>query len=562
MRALVTALSALLAAASAQAQPIVVVRSESRIELRTVRHEDHVVVEGALRDDLGEPLAGRELVVRATPDGPEAPIRHAVTTREDGGFRVRLNLSTGGYRLSAGFSGDGVHERVEVERRLDLDRADVRLRVVVPDGGRLDLDQPEHRVEVFADSTEGPGGLVVHLLDEHDRRLASEVTDAAGRAAFTVQAATLGPPGAGRIKARSGADALRAEAQTEVPVVRFRATALTLRASRTEARPGDEVRFEGALRDSTGPIEGRAVGLFAGQEHLATVLTAADGSFAVGVPLRAQHAGSLEVVARYESDAPGRTGSTSEPVLLEVAAPRPMPWAWLLLPLAVCCVLLAWIARAGPRRPEKSVAPPEERPAGVRISKRRSLRADRADVTGRVLDHRDDEPVPAARVLLTAGGGRERRADAGEDGAFRLDGLEAGDWTLTVSADGYAEAQAQLSLPHRGEWSDMVVRLVSMRARALAPYRPVAEAILPSPRLWGVWTSREVLAQARGTGRGAPPLDDLTDRVEQACYGARPPTGEDVVAIEERAERALRGLREGEPETSADPLQEADSGPR
>lgn len=531
-------------AATASAQPSVRVRSETRIELRTLRRPGHVVVEGALRDDLGEPLVDRRIILRATPDDPTLPgSRHPLTTDAQGGFSARMDLETGGHRLSATFVGDDTHDRVEVERRLDLDRADVRLRVVVPDGGRLDLDRPSHVVEVVAESTEGGAGLGIDLVDELERPLARGRTDGAGRVRFEIPAGALGASGAGRIKARSRADALRAEAQTEVPVVRYRATELTLAASRDEARPGERVVFSGELRDSTGPLEGRAVGLFADGEHLTTVLTMRDGSFEAPVEPDARHAGRLEVVARYQSDAPGRASSESRVAVVEVAGARTTPWPWLLLPLIASGVLLLWIARRAPKRPEKQVETPEERPVGVATARRQSLRADRRDVSGQVVDHRDDRPASGARLTLRGPAGRRLEGAVDEAGRFLFADLEPGAWTLTVEAEGYVGTESRLSVPHRGEWSQVTVRLESMRSRALSPYRPVAAEVLPAPRLWGVWTTGDVLQEARRTGREPSALGDLTGRVERAYYGPEPPDEGEVAVIDARADETLRELR-------------------
>lgn len=536
---------AALVEAPVHAQPSVRVRSETRIELRTQRHEDHVVIEGALRDDLGEPLSDRPVVVRASPDDRAQPSTvRTLSTDDRGAFHLRLDLVRGGHLLRASFAGDEMHERVEVERRLDLDRADVRLRVGVPSAGHIDLDLPRHEIDVVADSDDGGGGLAIDLLDELDRLLASGRTDDRGRVSFDVSSSDLGPAGAGRIKARSRADVRRAEAQTEVPIVRFRSTEVTLEASRTSARPGEELRLSGSLRDSHGPIEGRAIGLFTRGEHLATVLTNREGAFVADIDIEATHEGTLEVTARYESDSPGRASSVSPEVSISVSRARPTPWPWLLVPLLICAGLLALIARRAPKRPEKSVEVPRERPIGIVAARRRTLRADRDEVSGMVLDHRDDEPVVGARVALIDPDGRiVREAVSDEHGAFSFRSVVAGTLTLSVRADAYAESRARVTVPHRGEWSEATVRLESLRSRALAPYRPVAAEILPSPRLWSIWTQREVLDEARSSGRATEELTELSDRVEEAYYGSTPPTDEIVRGIETRASETLDSLR-------------------
>ena len=537
----------------AAAQPTVTVRSTSRIELRTQRHDDHVVIEGALRDDLGAPLAESSVVFRAIPDDPQAaPVREALRTDEHGRFEAHLPLTTGGHLLRATFTGDSLHDHVEVERRLDLDRADVRLRVGVPASGHIDLDEESHEIVVVADSNEGGDGLGVSLLDELDRTLARGRTGEDGRVVLEISSAEIGPPGAGRIKARSLGDARRAEAQTEVPIVRFRSTSIELSASRDSARPGDDVRLSGTLSDSRGPIDGRAVGVFvratelegATEEHLATVLTDRRGTFVVDATLDASDQGVLEIVARYESDSPGRASSESAPVRIEVASAQPTPWPWLLLPLAISCAALLLIARRAPKRPEKSVALPTEKPIGVEAGRRKTLLADRDDVGGVVLDHRDDTPIAHARAVLSDGHGRVVRETVTDaEGAFGLERAGPGTYTLSLTAEGYARSTTRITVPHRGEWSAATVRLESLRSRALSPYRPVAAELLPSPRLWAIWTQREVLDQARAKGRANEALETLSSDVERAYYGAATPTEEDVERIERDADGALRSLR-------------------
>jgi hypothetical protein len=79
------------------------------------------------------------------------------------------------------------------------------------------------------------------------------------------------------------------------------------------------------------------------------------------------------------------------------------------------------------------------------------------------------------------------------------------------------------------------VRLESLRERALAPFRRLALTVLPSPRAWGVWTTREA---REWIGRAAPDsrpvLGQLTLDIERACYDEQPPSEADVGSIEQR----------------------------
>jgi len=545
-------------AMGAAAQPSVLVRAESRVEIRTQRTSEILVVDGALRDDLGAPLGDRPITVWATSESGEPAMRRELRTDGDGEFAMDLPLVTGGYDIRAAFDGDLTHDRVEVERHVDLERADVRLHVSVPDGGRLSVDRPSHAVTVTAESIEGGADLVVELLDELDRVVARDRTGASGSVLFEVPGERLGPPGPGRIKARSEPDARRAEAQTEVPVVRFRRTSVTLAVSHAEARSGDRVRLSGQLADAAGPIAGAAVGIFDGEDHLRTMLTDTDGRFEWTLEIDDRLEGDRSLFARFDSDTPGRTSCESDPVALRVLTPGETSWSWLLAPLVLCGGLLWLIARRAPRRPERGTPPPPEPVAGVQTASRRGLRAERHDLAGWVLDHRDDEPIAAATVRLVSGSGAmDIAVDA--RGRFESTTVPAGAWRLEVSAHGYLDAAAEVTIPHRGEWSAASVRLESLRHRALMAFRRVAMKLLPSSRLWGIWTNREVVEQAGGAAQEPNDLGRLGQGVDRAYYAEQPPTTDEVAGIERDAQGLGAGLRgpsrppEGDPGTGPAP---------
>ncbi len=534
---------ALLVSGTARAQPTVLIRAESRIELRIEHGDRHVRVRGVLRDDLGGALGDRTLRLRVTPEGSAAAVlARDVHTDRDGNFAAEVAVQGASYRLYATFDGDRLHERVEVARALDLNRAEVRLRVSVPERGQLDLDRLEHEFVVRVESDAGGGGVDVNLLDELDRQLQETRTDASGTARFVVRSVDLGAPGAGRVKARSHADGLRAEAQTEVPVVRFRATSLTLGASRDRVEPREAFRLAGRLTDSQGPLPGRAVGLFDGEMHLGTVLTDTDGAFLADVALEREDDGVVDIVARFDSDAPGRASSTSPPVTVHVEAAGRASLGWLLVPVLLSGLVLFLIARRTPRPDAGTRAREDAVPAGVRAAPRATRRAERTDVAGRVVDRHRDDPVPHAIVELACGDATIR-ATVGADGRFHAASVAPGRWRLRAEAPGYVAEVAELEVPHRGEWSALEVRLDSLRDRAVEPYRAVALEVLPSSRLWAVLTNREFLARARDEVPDPAAIEDLTARVEVASYGAEPPTASEVSEIDERAARAIDAIR-------------------
>lgn len=535
----------------AGAQLSVRVRAESRIELRTERDAGRVIVIGVLRDDLGEQLADREVTLHAqSTDGAHSE-RRTVRTDGTGQLHAEFALAVGAYRLGATFAGDADHERVEVERALDLDRADVRLRVNVPSHGRLRLDLAEHVVDIVAESSAGGAGLRIELADELGRPLGAGTTDADGRLRFVVRSEQLGPPAAGRLVARADADALRADAQTEVPVVRVSPTHVGLSLASSRVQVGEQLRAHGRLTDHAGrPLPREAVGLFDRSEHLATVLTDESGAFEVRV--EATHDGVRELVARYDSDAPWRESSASPIARVEVDSTSGRPIGWLFGAMGVTALALIWLGRRGRKRPALAAPPvPTTRSAGVEAGQRRG-RADRADVGGTVLDVRDDEPVMGARVSLARTGLSDalRATESSAVGGFALEDLHPGAYDLRIEAAGYSQCVHALIIPHRGEWSAIRVRLDSLRDRALDAIVPVAAEYFPQ-RALETATPREVLERARAQGAVPVELPDLTARAERAAYSAEPPTAPDVEATERARDAVLEALQAAKPKSDA-----------
>jgi len=531
----------LLAPMRVGAQPRVIVKAETRIELGTDRREDRIILSGALRDDLGNDLPDREVEVRLSRAGTrESILRERVRTDDDGRFAIEAFVTTGDYELRATFEGDTHHEANGVLRTIDLDRADVRLSVTVPNGGQLDLDEPTHVIRVRADSDTGRhGGIEIALVAEFDHELAIGTTGEDGRVRFEIASEGLGEPGAGRLKARSRPDADRAEAQTEVPIVRFRRSDLTLEASASEARAGESVVLFGELFNSQGPLGGRAIGVFGdGDTHLTTMLTDREGRFVANLDTEGREPGTLTIVARFESDAPGRMAAESAPVQIAIGTRAVAAWLWAALPIAICLVLLLLIARRAPQRLTALPPAPPPPPPGIAASTRRSRKPAQTAIYGRVIDRSRQEPIAGATATLTSADGTSQMLNTRANGAFAFDRVSSGEHILRVEAQGYAPEETKVTSPHRGQWGEVTVRLENLRDRVLSAYRRVALALIPSSRLWEIWTNREVLIHARESTAEGERLTDLTLRVEDAFYSSEGPSEDDVDRVSEDAERA------------------------
>ena len=106
------------------------------------------------------------------------------------------------------------------------------------------------------------------------------------------------------------------------------------------------------------------------------------------------------------------------------------------------------------------------------------------------------------------------------DGSFPFEKLAAGEWRAEVAAPGHVTERFAVTIPHRGELRGVRVDLVPVRERVFQLYRRAAEPILPEPRLWGIWSPRQIVDHVRGK-RPSPALADLTDFVEEIYFSAR-----------------------------------------
>jgi hypothetical protein len=328
------------------------------------------------------------------------------------------------------------------------------------------------------------------------------------------------------------------------------------RGSQFEA--GSALAVHGSVRTRISPRIGVPVGLFVGERHLETVVTNEQGRFQADLWVDAPE-GPLTITARAEGDAAGAYPATESRLEVMVQPARPVP-LWWLVGATTLLVLFVWgLGRLRAMRGLEQQQPvePSQENFGASIRPARAQgRRDRHRVTGRALDLRNDDPVPLAEVQLIhelKEGSCTLRAD--EFGRFTSPILPSGRARVRIAAPGYITTETDLELPHRGEWSSFVVRLESLRARALSPFRKLSLRVLPSTRAWGIWTTREAREWIQQKLPGdAADLTHLTLEVEKACYGPKPPNEVTVTAIEHSAEtleirlaEASDGKKPGEP---------------
>ncbi|MCB9626594.1 MAG: carboxypeptidase regulatory-like domain-containing protein [Sandaracinaceae bacterium] len=542
--------------AEGAAQTQVRVLAETRIDLAAERAGASVLVLGVLRDDLGQALPHREVQVTTRPadtaDSAAVPPgvfgTQLVSTDARGEFTLSVEWAASPFILTCAFTGDDYHLAATVERSVDPTLADVRLRFDLDVTGReLDLDAPETRVRVLAESSAGGDALPLELRDELGRAYGEASTDTDGYALFTLEGVPEATPGPGRWVVEFRGDARRASARAELAIVRTRATQLAATLEDDTLDPGDEAVVTGELTDARGTVVGGAVGIFAEGEHLLTVATDREGRFRAPFTIPAEREGARWTLeARFAPETPGLRPSSSDPLVLRVGSPLPLDWLWLLLPVGLSAAAFA-LARRRERTAAGTTAGAPQSTPGVTVGAR-TLASHRHDVLGGVvLDHQNDTALAGATVTLTRVDEKSvdpevSAAVSGADGRFVLAGLPAGEYRLRVARAGYVELDQRVHVPHRGEWSDIVVRVESYRTRALSVFRRVGRLFVSSERVFETTTNRELPESAPEAQRA--PLAALAEHTDRLYYGPRDPEAADLPPLEEAAAALVEALPE------------------
>jgi hypothetical protein len=533
-------------AALASAQPVVRVRANTRIKLERVESGRSLTLHGSLVDDLDTPLAGRTVQVTITPrTADERASRRTLRTDAEGGFRVAVAALRGVYVARARFDGDAHCASSERALELDLAKAELRLRFLLPREPRIDLDTGRHAIALLASSQQGGAALEVALEDENGRVLARGRTSSDGTFRATLDSDAFGSPSAGRLIARSPGDALRSSALAELSVIRARRSSLSLRAARDPSH--GRVVLSGSLRTQQEGLAHQAIGLYQDEEHLGTVLTDEHGAFRYAelrLPEPGAAARTLHVQARFSSGAPWIGSSASNVLGIRLSPPKPPASLWLLGPFAVTALCLWLLLRRARREDDPEATLVVADGAGIRAGPGRARgRPDHWHIDGEVLDASHRTPVRAALVRLERDGVDRVELVVDGSGGFHSSVLAKGDWKLSICASGYRELSANFSVPHRGQWSNIRVQLASLRSAAVMAYKPVAFRAMPSPELWQRWTLRETLESARQSGRATESFVQLTERVERAAYAEKPPDEAEIEAIESVAAASMAPRR-------------------
>lgn len=547
----------------AHAAPSIEIKAQTQLALERVRllADGRIEVRGALLDRLtGNGIGGQIVLVRIGAGDDAAAARSSRTDEDDGKFTaIVYGAPSGPQPIELRFGGDDLIDRAEpFTTTTDPARAQVVLALRAEDapGGAnlivtatVDDEPAELPVEL---SFGPPGGELAPL--------ARTRTDTP----FLFTRAAARGPGPQRIRAAYAGDPARQAATAEVTLELGASTTTTMALSATSLAYEDELVVTGAVTDEDGrPVPRAAVTLTTGDRRLAQGATGADGAYRFEVEAEIFGQGQFDVKVRAEPSNAAIRPSDAPPAIIKIAAPQPVPVSYTIAAFLATALAAGgfFTARAKPWRRFRRPAPPSEAPAhggdvepalgGLVVNRPglvSTLRRPHDDgFSGAVRDTVRGRPVPGAIVRLTLQDA-ERAQPAGDDGSFTLERLAPGEWRAEVAAPGHVTERFVVSIPHRGELRGVRIDLVPVRERVFLLYRRAAEPILPEPRLWGIWSPRQIVDHVRAQ-RPSPALASLTDFVEETYFSARladeallPATAERVdLAILERAEAAAAG---------------------
>jgi hypothetical protein len=541
-----------LAARARAAPPQVEIRAQTKLALDKVHliSGDLAEIRGQLLDNLtGEGIVGQTVAIKI------GEATTTATTREDGRFRATIAVEDGPQAVEVAFPGGSLLSASQLSQVTDPARAQVAL--------TIDFEDAPGGIKVITRATadDQPAQIPIALsagapTDDH---LAPLGTVATGTP-FLLTRKAAGGPGTRRIRAAFAGDDVRQAAAVEKTIELSAGSITTMAVSATRIAFEDDLGVTGKVSDEDGhPVGRAAVTLTSGDRRLAQGATGEDGTYKFKIEGEILGAGQWGLQVQADPGKPSVKPSRSAPEIIRVSPPQPVPVSYTIAAFLATAFAAGgfFTARAKPWRRLRRPAPPADGPAnpaqdeqldGGLVAARpgivSTLRRPNDDgFSGVVRDTVRGRPVAEAVVWLRTQA-EEREVRTSPDGAFTLEALAAGEWIAEVAAPGHVTEKFVVSIPHRGELRGVRVDLVPVRERVFQLYRRAAEPILPEPRLWGVWSPRQIVDHVRSK-RPSPALADLTSFVEEIYFSARL-AGEAVLPdASEQVDRAIRERARG-----------------
>jgi hypothetical protein len=538
--------------AAPRAAPTIDIKAQTQLTLERVRRvgDGRVEVRGTLTDRLtGDGIDGQRVWVRIGPDGRSAG--GLVVTSDGGRFTATLrDVPEGAQPIALEFGGAGLLERAEpLETTTDPARAQVAL--------LLETEAAPGGFKLVATATvdDEPAELPIQLSYGPPTGDLKRLTDTRTGVPFLFTRALAGGPGTQRVRASFAGDGGKQPATAEATLELGASTTTTMKVSATTLAFEDELVVTGAVTDEDGkPVPRAAVTLATGDRRLAQGATGADGAYRFEIDAEVFGQGQFGVKVRAEPSNAAIRPSDSPPAIIKIAAPQPVPVSYTIAAFLATALAAGgfFTARAKPWRRFRRPAPPADAPTdagdaeqtdgGLVVNKPGLVstlrRASDDGFSGAVRDTVRGRPVEGAVVRLLLAD-VEREVRTADDGSFALEKLAPGEWRAEVAAPGHVTERFVVSSPHRGELRGVRIDLVPVRERVFQLYRRAAEPVLPEPRLWGIWSPRQIVEHVRAQ-RPTPALADLTDFVEEVYFSSRLAAESLLAQASERVDLAIR----------------------
>ncbi|HNK47355.1 MAG TPA: carboxypeptidase-like regulatory domain-containing protein [Pseudomonadota bacterium] len=490
------------------------------------------------------------------------------------------------YSLLAEYRGDDLRDSVREVFTIDVGRQPTQLRLMAPARIRLSDELPL-RIALTSDGAPLDGTVELSI-----GRKQETVTLSQGYGQHKLRAQALGKSGDKlSIVARYKGTRQFAPSETkeELLLVSQATVQLQLIGATHEIPQGNALTALGLVRDEQGPLAGEVVELEAltdetipaldpasSKRSIGQAQTDSQGRFDIRIAKLLLPTGpvllSAQVFPRRGHILPGR----SPEVALQVLPPEPISVLYFVLPLAVTLLLwvgfvlgrrvVAWLRATWAARrlqQQSSTSKSTEAAAithstldlstgepGVKLSPNRRLaslrRAADFAMDGQVVDATFGIPVAATLSMVLDGlsqaePGRTLTTEA--DGSFATPPLPQGRYQMRISAPGYLPQQFSATVPHKGEYRQIAVRLEPLRVRLLAEWRRVAEGL--GDDKVATQTPRELhdlLTFAKSRRLSEPiqqKLGELTQLVENAYYSPRICTPEMLVSAAQLVDAIL-----------------------
>ncbi len=525
---------------SLKAAPELVLRDRLDIQLDPIR-----------RVGTSVEIRGR-LIQRA--DGEGAPYlsmrlqydERWVTLLTDGSgyFYQRFAGTEGEHVLSVDVDESRFFDSAHLEMAdFDIERRPLELRLDMP--VTLPDTATELELKILATSDERPvDGLQVEVfladIGEELRSIGRPQTNR-GEAVVLVPQEQLGEAGRKRIEVRFAGDQNHDAATVQSLFQITSSSSLSLRSEGSDFSFGELVRTSGRLENGRGdPIAQAVISLEVQSQRIGSTKTDERGDFLLTIDSEELGSGpAIALQAVYRPTESWKASTKSPPITIAIGERKPISMSLALAAFAITGLgLLSFIGlRARPwerwRRSDKGDDMDQPQPDDMvealpktgLVTSRSKLtstlrKAHHQDIQGKVRNVMTQEVIALAHIAVSGTPAQVSQTNA--KGEFRTAVLKAGEHQVRITAEGFVSEEFRVEIPHRGEYHNTTIDLLPVREKIFMLYKDALRPRLPDPKLWGIWTPRQILDHVRRSNPNTE-LAALTDFVEESFFSQRNP---------------------------------------